>query len=54
MKVFEREGYGYEGLLMLPTDELEHVFERYSGGHFSFGDAVGGLLESYRTALGQL
>ncbi|WIY24508.1 helix-turn-helix domain-containing protein [Parasedimentitalea psychrophila] len=50
VKVFEREGYGYEGLLMLPADEMEHVFQRLCSGHLSFGEAVGELLDSYRTA----
>lgn len=50
VKVFEREGYGYEGLLMLPAGELEQVFERLYDGHLSFGEAVGELLDSHRTA----
>jgi len=53
VKVFEREGYGYEGLLMLPADELEQVFERLCSGHLSFSEAVGELLGSYRSAQGQ-
>ncbi|OUS33606.1 hypothetical protein A9Q94_18775 [Rhodobacterales bacterium 56_14_T64] len=54
VKVFEREGYGYEGLLMLSAGELEEVFERLCGGHLSFGVAVKELLDSYRTARGQV
>ena len=52
VKVFERSGYGYEGLLMLPAGKLEQVFEIYRDGTLSFGQSVGDLLDAYRSQQG--
>lgn len=52
VKVFEREGYGYEGLLMLPTGQLEQTFEELKSGAKSFNQAIESLLNAYRAGLG--
>lgn len=48
-KVFAREGYGYEGLMEVPASEMEAVFNQMCCGDVSFGQAVGAMLETYRT-----
>ena len=47
-KVFEREGYGYEGLLTLPAAEMETVFGKLRSGSISFNQAAGKMLDRYR------
>ncbi len=47
-KVFEREGYGYEGLLTLPAAEMETVFGKLRSGSISFNQAAGEMLDRYR------
>ena len=47
-KVFEREGYGYIGLMELPAREMERVHERMVVGELSFAEAVGSLVETFR------
>lgn len=49
VKVFERNGYGYEGLMILPAGKLEQVFEFYRDGTRSFGQSIGDLLDAYRS-----
>ena len=48
-KVFEREGYGYVGLMMLPSGKMEQVFDAYQNGAKTFGQSVGELLAAYKT-----
>lgn len=48
-KVFEKEGYGYEGLVALPADEVELAFNRMVSGELSFSRAVGSLLNKFRS-----
>ncbi|MEL7803202.1 helix-turn-helix domain-containing protein [Sulfitobacter pontiacus] len=47
VKVFERKGYGYEGLLMIPAGKFEQTFESYRDGIKSFGQSIGDLLDAY-------
>jgi DNA-binding Lrp family transcriptional regulator len=47
VKVFERKGYGYEGLLMIPAEKLEQTFVSYRDGIKSFGQSIGDLLDAY-------
>ena len=47
-KVFEKEGFGYEGLVDLQTGEMERVFELMKDGELSFSKAIGELLQIYR------
>ena len=47
-KVFEKEGLGYEGLLSLPTGDLEEAFARMAAGDLGFSRAVGQLLDKYK------
>jgi DNA-binding Lrp family transcriptional regulator len=47
-KVFEKEGFGYEGLLSLPTGDLEEAFARMAAGDLGFAGAVGQLLDKYK------
>lgn len=47
VKVFERKGYGYEGLLMLRAGKLEQSFVSYRDGIRSFGQSIGDLLDAY-------
>lgn len=49
VKVFEREGFGYEGLLSLPSNEIEVAYVEMTKGVLSFSNAVGRLLENYRS-----
>ncbi|WP_298566802.1 helix-turn-helix domain-containing protein [uncultured Aliiroseovarius sp.] len=49
VKVFEREGYGYEGLLSLPATEIEAAHGEITKGVLSFSNAVGRLLKKYRS-----
>ncbi|WP_146184031.1 helix-turn-helix domain-containing protein [Aliiroseovarius pelagivivens] len=49
VKVFEREGYGYEGLLSLPATEIEVIYGEMTKGVLSFSNAVGRLLKKYRS-----
>ena len=48
VKVFERNGLGYEGLLRLPAEKLDEAFVSYRDGVRSFGQSIGDLLEAYR------
>ncbi|MGR3634604.1 MAG: hypothetical protein ACU0BK_01605 [Shimia sp.] len=50
-KVFEREGYGYEGLMALQVKDLEQSYDLMAAGELSFPEAVGQLLKKFR-ALG--
>ncbi len=50
-KVFEREGYGYEGLMALQVKDLEQSYDLMTAGDLSFPEAVGQLLKKFR-ALG--
>lgn len=52
VKVFELNGYGYEGLLTLPAEKLAQVFESYRDGVRSFGQSIGDLLDAYRVQQG--
>jgi DNA-binding Lrp family transcriptional regulator len=47
-KVFEREGYGYEGLMALPVGTVESIYIKLQAGKLTFGRAVGELLHTYR------
>lgn len=47
-KVFEKEGLGYEGLLSLPTGDVEKAYARMAAGDFGFSGAVGQLLDKYK------
>jgi len=49
VKIFIREGYGYEGLMEIPASEMEAVYNQMCCGNISFSQAVGAILESYRT-----
>jgi len=49
VKVFERNGYGYEGLVRLPVGSLEQAFESYRDDVRTFGQSVGDLLDAYRS-----
>jgi len=49
VKVFEKEGYGYEGLMSVPAEELELVYCRMVQGDLSFSAALGQLLSKYRS-----
>lgn len=50
-KVFEKQGYGYVGLLELSDTCIEKVYLRFVHGEITFPKAVGLLLDQYR-ALG--
>lgn len=47
-KIFEREGFGYEGLISLPNGKMERVFNLMKQGECSFSKAVAELLQTYR------
>lgn len=47
-KVFEREGYGYEGLMALPVGTVESIYTKLQAGDLTFARAVGELLQAYR------
>lgn len=49
VKVFEKEGYGYEGLMALPAQDVELAYGRMVVGEMSFSNALGELLEKYRS-----
>lgn len=53
-KVFENEGSGYEGLLSLPTGDLEEAYARMIAGNSTFSGAVGQLLEKHNALCEQL
>lgn len=46
VKVFEREGLGYEGLMNLPVGQVEEAYERIAADDLSFSQAVGRLLKA--------
>lgn len=48
VKVFEREGYGYVGLMALPAQDMELVYGQMATGELTFSGAVGRLLQTYR------
>jgi len=49
VKVFERKGFGYKGLVSLPVGCLEQAFVSYDKGITSFGQSISGLLAAYRS-----
>ncbi|MDM8165575.1 MAG: hypothetical protein QUV18_06490 [Roseovarius sp.] len=49
VKVFERKGFGYMGLMKLPARELELAHSQMLAGELSFSKAVGRLLETYES-----
>jgi hypothetical protein len=48
VKVFEREGYGYEGLSALPAQDVELAHGLMVTGELTFSGAVARLLKTYR------
>ncbi|MDA5095797.1 hypothetical protein O2N63_17030 [Aliiroseovarius sp. KMU-50] len=48
VKVFEKEGFGYSGLLMLPNGALEQVHADLVSGCKTFSQALEELLTTYR------
>jgi hypothetical protein len=48
-RVFEKQGYGYVGLMSLPAEDLAGAYARMATGDLTFSDAVGQLLEKYRS-----
>ncbi|WP_294227192.1 helix-turn-helix domain-containing protein [uncultured Shimia sp.] len=54
VKVFEREGYGYEGLLALPAQDAELAHGLMVTGELTFSGAVARLLKRYRNQKEQM
>lgn len=49
VKVFEREGYGYEELMAVPAQDVEQAYGQMADGCITFSDAVKRLLKTYKS-----